>query len=71
MILHSSLTPDKIYRAAKRSMMSDVSIGFCNACGRKAKGYVEPDAERYRCQFKSCGLNHVYGAEQLLLLTVA
>ena len=70
MELHPSLTPDKIYRAAKRAMMTDGGIGYCTACGRKAKGFVEPDAEGYTCGFKSCGKPAVYGAEQLLLLTV-
>ncbi len=69
MTLHPSLTPEKILRAAKRSMFGDGGLGYCAACGRKAKGFVEPDAERYVCVFKSCSQPAVYGAEQLLLMT--
>lgn len=72
MNIHPRLTEALILRAAKRSMFGDNDpIGFCVECGRKAKGYVEPDAERYMCQFASCGKSAVYGAEQLLIMTVA
>lgn len=71
MTLHPKLTEKRIISAAKRSMFGDVSIGFCVECGRKAKGFVEPDAERYTCGFATCGKPAVYGAEQLLILTVA
>lgn len=67
MIRHPKITERQLVNAVK----ADNGIGFCNACGRKAKGYVEPDASQYPCLFKSCGRNHVYGAEQLLLETVA
>lgn len=69
MVLHPSLTVDRIVRAAKCSMFGDnVSTGFCTTCGRKAKqSWVEPDARNYPCLFKSCGQPTVFGAEELLL----
>ena len=70
MIIHSSLTQARIVRAAKRAMFGEGGDGFCIACGRKAKQYCEPDAERYPCQYARCAQPAVYGAEQLLLLTV-
>jgi hypothetical protein len=39
-------------------------VGFCIACGAEASG-VEPDARRYACE--GCGLNFVFGAEELVL----
>lgn len=42
-------------------------IGFCVACGAEAYD-VEPDARRYECE--SCGANKVYGAQEILLMTI-
>lgn len=67
MNIHASITEKRIVSAVKR----DNGTGFCIACGRKAKTYCEPDAERYPCGFKSCAQPAVYGADQLLLMTVA
>lgn len=39
--------------------------GICTRCGEPADGFVEPDAEKYRCG--SCQQPGVYGLEQLLL----
>ncbi len=64
MIVHESITEKRVVTAVKK----DNGIGFCTACGRKAKGFVEPDAERYGCLFKNCSQLSVYGAEQLLLM---
>lgn len=64
--MHPSITEKRIVSAVKR----DDNTGFCRACGRKAKSFVEPDAEHYPCEFKSCGQTEVFGAEQLLLMTV-
>lgn len=66
--IHTSLTVDKIARAVRASMRNDGGTGFCIACGRKAKGFVEPDARQYPCQFTSCGKSAVYGAEELLFM---
>jgi hypothetical protein len=41
------------------------SVGFCLACGA-ARDMCEPDARRYECE--DCGLNYVYGAEELVLM---
>jgi hypothetical protein len=57
----------RFVKAVKR----DDNTGFCIACGRKAKGFVEPDAEKYTCQYARCAQSAVYGAEQLLLMTIA
>lgn len=46
----------------------DDLTGICAACGSEQQP-VEPDAERVRCE--DCGRPAVYGAEQLLLRTVA
>lgn len=42
-------------------------VGFCIACGAEAYG-VEPDAREYACE--ECGAKKVYGAEELLFMTV-
>ncbi len=66
MTLHPSITEKRIVLAVRR----DDGTGFCIACG-KTQRYVEPDAERYTCAKPRCAGPTVYGAEQLLLLTVA
>ncbi len=65
--LHASLTPDVIEDAAGQCIFGDGMIGFCIDCG--AEHYCEPDTERYHCD--ECNADQVYGAEQLLLMTVA
>ena len=79
-VMHPSITEKRIVSAVKR----DDGTGFCITCG-KAQRFVEPDAERYLCVYPRCAshqeftvgheekiANHgsVYGAEQLLLMTV-
>jgi len=66
--MHASLTLNRIVAAVKRSMRDESYPGFCTTCGRKAKGFVEPDAREYPCQYRSCGQATVYGAEELLLM---
>ena len=63
MKLPQNLTLDEVMEAAE----ADESLGFCMACG-ESQGGVEPDAEKYEC--KGCGRQQVYGAEQILILTV-
>lgn len=46
----------------------DDNLGFCLACGEQAFG-IEPDARKYECEV--CGELRVYGAEWLLVMTVA
>lgn len=69
--IHPSLTAAKVARAVRSNMTGDTFIGFCIACGRKAKQPCEPDARAYPCQFKACGKNAVYGAEELLFMVQA
>jgi len=59
MKLHKSITADVIMAAIEL----DNSLGFCVSCGAE-HGECEPDARKYKCE--SCGLNAVYGAEELL-----
>ena len=40
--------------------------GCCAACGEWTIGGVEPDAQNYECD--ACGIDQVFGAEQLLLM---
>ena len=68
MELHSSLTTEIIVNACERTMFGLEMIGFCISCGEEHDA-CEPDAERYQCEV--CGENKVYGAEQLLLMTIA
>ena len=68
MRLHPSITLDRLEAACESSMFGMESPGFCVKCGADADG-CEPDAERYRCE--ECGARAVYGAEQLMLRTVA
>ncbi len=63
MKIHPSITEDRIIEAVE----ADDCLGFCIACGADAFG-VEPDARRYECE--ACGESAVYGAEELLLMTV-
>ena len=63
--VHKSITLNRLLDAVEE----DENIGFCVACGESMEGFVEPDAERYRCE--ACGQHMVYGAEQLMLHTVA
>ncbi len=62
--LHKSITVERILDAVE----SDDCRGFCIACGAEAYG-VEPDARKYQCE--SCDSDSVYGAEELMFMTVA
>lgn len=68
MKMHASITQDRIADAVRSEMFGMDNPGFCIYCGEDAEG-VEPDAERYMCDV--CDRPGVYGAEQLLLMTVA
>ncbi len=57
-MLHGSITPERICQAVQRVQTSLDNPGFCTDCGAEADG-VEPDAEGYECE--SCG------AEDLLI----
>ena len=60
----AKVTVDQIMKALE----SGDQVGFCLACGAEAYG-VEPDARKYECE--ACGAKKVYGAEELLIMTVA
>lgn len=68
MVIHSSLTTDVITDAVERTMFGDENLGFCISCGEEHDA-CEPDATKYTCD--TCGNKTVYGAEMLLLMTVA
>lgn len=60
----AKLNIDAVIAAAENE---EEYIGFCVACGAEAYD-VEPDARRYECE--SCGVNKVYGAQEILLMTI-
>jgi hypothetical protein len=67
--IHPKLTIERVMRAVGRNnKYADSNIGFCLACGRKAKQSCEPDAAAYECQYKSCGQRQVFGAEEILIM---
>lgn len=55
----------KKFSLAKLMRAAEEYCGFCLACGAE-RGCCEPEARRYSCE--SCGLNYVYGAEELVLM---
>lgn len=65
--LHPSLTLDRLEAAARESMGSGSSVGFCIACGAQ-RDQTEPDAEAYLCD--ECETPTVYGAERLFVEAV-
>ena len=54
--------------AAESQMFGLENPGFCIACGADADG-CEPDARNYECEI--CGENKVFGASELMLMSVA
>lgn len=66
--VHKSVTSEGIVEAVERRMTSLDNPGICIGCGAEVEG-VEPDAERYECE--SCEAPLVFGAEQLLFMTLA
>jgi hypothetical protein len=59
-----TLSLDRIMEAVQ----ADDMIGFCLSCGEEQRP-VEPDGRRQLCE--SCGKRYVYGAEEILLRSVA
>ena len=53
------------FKLARLQRASEKYQGFCRACGAK-RDNCEPDARKYNCE--SCGKDHVYGAEELVLM---
>lgn len=66
--IHKSLTLDRVMAAAESQMFGLENPGFCIACGADADG-CEPDARNYECE--SCGEHKVFGASELMLMSVA
>lgn len=64
MMMHKSLTIDRICEAVSREMTTLDNPGFCIACGNEQDG-CEPDARGYRCE--DCGAQSVYGAAELMI----
>lgn len=65
MIIHPSITIDRVLEAVESQMTTVDNPGFCVACGEDADG-CEPDARKYKCE--ACGARSVYGAEELLIM---
>jgi len=51
----------------EEALFQDNNVGFCLNCGQDAHN-VEPDARDYKCE--SCGRNRVYGAEEIILMSL-
>ena len=66
--IHPSITQDRVVEAARSQMFGMENPGFCLACGEDADG-CEPDARNYPCEV--CGECQVFGAQEVLLMTVA
>jgi len=64
-VVHATVTLDRVVEACERRSTSLEDPGFCIDCGQEAS-QVEPDAREYRCE--SCGMYRVYGAEELLIM---
>jgi len=58
---------DRLQDAAMALVMADNMEGICLKC-EEVQGGCEPDARKYKCE--SCGKMAVYGAEEVLFLTV-
>jgi len=58
-------TPKELLKSALDLVEEDDNLGACYLCGHTQDG-VEPDAEKYQCEV--CGLDGVYGAEQIILM---
>jgi hypothetical protein len=67
MMMHKSITTDRVVEAVHRYNTSLDNPGFCINCGEEADE-CEPDARKYKCEH--CGEKEVYGAEELLLMLV-
>jgi hypothetical protein len=68
MKIHESITQERVLEAVEQGMFDLENPGFCLACGEDAS-YIEPDAENYPCEI--CGENQVFGAEEVMIMTVA
>lgn len=60
-----TLSPEKVLSRAREQVFGTSNPGFCINEGSEHEG-VEPDARALKCDV--CGLNSVYGAEELVLM---
>jgi hypothetical protein len=58
--IHESITEDRVVDLVS----ADDYVGICLFCGEEAD-CIEPDARDCKCS--SCGMNKVYGAEEILI----
>jgi hypothetical protein len=65
MLIHPSITLERVIDAVERHQAMLDDPGFCVHCGADAEG-VEPDARNYTCE--ACGQPGVYGADELLIM---
>jgi len=65
MLIHPSITLERVIDAVERQHTTLDDPGFCVHCGADAEG-VEPDARNYTCE--ACGKPGVYGADELLIM---
>jgi len=63
-VIHPSVTIERVIDGVHRQMETLDNPGFCIACGEDADG-CEPDARMYTCEY--CDEKAVYGAAELLL----
>jgi len=63
-VIHPSVTIERVIDAVHREMETLDNPGFCIACGEEADG-CEPDMVCGTCEF--CDEKAVYGAAELLL----
>ena len=65
MRIHESVTLERVLEAVEPQHTTLDNPGFCIRCGADAEG-VEPDVRRCTCE--ACGVQGVYGAEELLIM---
>ena len=66
---YNKLPPGRTITEIMHAATDDRGAGFCLVCGDERDGFTEPDAENYPCSEPECG-NHVFGAEQILIMFV-
>ncbi len=67
MKIHPSITEDRIMAATDDHLLGNSNPGFCIKCGADHMA-CEPNAEKYHCEV--CKTCNVYGAEQLMIMTI-
>jgi hypothetical protein len=65
--IHPSITEDRIMAAVDDHLLGNSNTGFCIKCGADHME-CKPNAEKYHCEV--CKTCNVYGAEQLMIMTI-